>query len=492
MKRTVFSLLYLFIMAGLFVACDDDDDDMPVYGEAELVSFGFYAEDNQEVLLTDYVATSVGQEIRIALPDYVDKTALVARFEATENDVVTVGEEVQVSGETANDFSTPVDYVVTEGTNNSMYTVVIDQLPDAVWGPLTSDATNMREIVLKVNPANQLPYIGFVQSGETTDDYLAGVLALEEGVLAPLGGLASEGRASGISLTFSPEGTPFISFADFTAEVGQSMSAMTYNSGAWSYVGGESGKGITDVRMGNSEIVLKNDGNPFVFAMNNAAGALIRRELNISEYDGSSWSTSVAMPGRASDMIGYIQVSKNVNGVVYLTVYNQNVGSISVYSYADGAWTTLSDDYRDENSTGIHLRDLDMDVDADGNVYVAVADNALGDDVFRPKVMRLDAETGSWSNIGSAIDVDFATTREFSLALSPMGVPHLMFRDTNLFPAVVGFDEDAQDWTSPVVLSEVESSDLSMAFAANGVAYAIFTSANNDQTNLYKYDVPVE
>lgn len=103
-------MLYLFIMAGLFVACDDDDDDMPVYGEAELVSFGFYAEDNQEVLLTDYVATSVNQEIRIALPDYVDKTALVARFEATENDVVTVGEEVQVSGETANDFSTPVEF----------------------------------------------------------------------------------------------------------------------------------------------------------------------------------------------------------------------------------------------------------------------------------------------------------------------------------------------------------------------------------------------
>lgn len=492
MKRTIFSLLYLFVMACIFVACDDDNDDMPVYGEAELVSFGFYAEDNEGVLFNDYVAATIAQEIRIALPDYVDRSALVARFEATEDDVVAVGEELQVSGETANDFSTPVDYVVTEGTNNSMYTVVIDKLPDAVWSPLSSDATNMREIVLKVNPVNQLPYIGFVQSGETTDDYQAGVLVLEEGVLAPLGGLASEGRVSGVSLAFSAEGTPFISFADYTAEVGQSMSAMTYSSGAWSYVGGESGKGITDVRMGNSEIVVKNDGHPFVFAMNNAAGALIRRELNISEYNGSGWTTSVAMPGRASDMIGYIQVSKNVNGVVYLTVYNQNVGSISVYSYTDGAWTTLADDYRDENASGIHLRDLDMDVDNEGNVYVAVADNAMGDDVFRPKVMKLDAETGSWSNIGSAIDVNFATTREFSLALSPMGEPYLMYRDNNLFPAVVSFDEDAQDWNSPVVLSEVESSGLSMAFAGNGVAYAIFTSTNNNQTNLFKYDVPVE
>src|SRR5690606_26744605 len=155
----------------------------------------------------------------------------------------------------------------------------------------------MRELVLKVDPVNQMPYIAYVQSGETTDDYKAGVLSLDYNALVSLGGLASEGRAANVSLAFDAAGSPFISFADYTNEVSQSASVMNYASDAWGYVGGTAGKGITDVRITYNGLVLKEDGTPFLFAMNNSAGALLRRELNISEYNGSAWTTSVAMPG---------------------------------------------------------------------------------------------------------------------------------------------------------------------------------------------------
>lgn len=501
MKKEIFKLFYVLALLVVVAACDDDDPVVEppiVYGDAEMISFGFYAEDNEGILFNDYTIESIEGDFTISLPDYVDKTALVARFEVTEDDTVTINSVLQESGVTVNDFSSPLDYIVSEGTNNTRYTVTVDELPDAVWSQVLVDTTDLREFKMRVNPVNNLPYIVYVLDMEENEDEKVGVFTLEGGLLATVGSATiSEGRAADPSIAFDGNGNPFVSFADYTnadpysTDGGTTYSAtvMSYNGSAWSTVGN---KGVTDGRITYNDIVVKDDGNPMLFCYNylRSGGILAYRELSISDFDGNSWTANVAMPGRPSEDRAFFPTAVNVNGVIYLGVYNANSGTFSVYKNENGTWFTIADSYLDEGATTGNLRDFDMDVDRDGNIYICVADDESGAGIYRPKLLKYDASTETWSKMGTPIAVDFSSTREFSLSISPSGTPFLMYRDDSMFPVVASFDDDAQDWRTPTQLAAIESGNLYMDFGSNGVAYAAYTSSNTGETVLYKYDIP--
>ncbi|MFV0590460.1 MAG: hypothetical protein ACK5M7_03675 [Draconibacterium sp.] len=499
MKKQIFNLFYVLALLATVTACSDDDDPIiepPVYGEATMTSFGFYAEDNEGIILSDYVVDGVTGDFSVSLPDYVDKTALVARFVVSENDTVYVNDVQQESGVSANDFSAPVDYIVSEGTSNTKYTVTVADLPAAVWSLAATDTTDLREFSMRVNPITNVPYLVYVPDMDDSDDEKAGVFKLNGTNLENVGSeTISEGRTTYPRIAFDTVGTPFISFADYTNEdpynagsTTSSASVMSYNGLGWSYVGN---KGVTDGAVTYNNVVVKDDGNPMLFCYNNGRnGILARRELSISDFDGSSWTANIPMQGRPSTDYAYHPTAVNVNGVIYLGVYNSNSGTFSVYKNENGTWTTIAENYLDKGATTGNLRDFDMDVDRNGNVFVCVADDQSGADIYRPKVLKYDATTETWSKVGTPIAVDFSTTREFSLAISPVGTPFLMYRDDSMFPVVVSFDEDTQDWTAPTQLDAVESENLYMDFAPNGVAYAAFTNSNNGGTSVFKYDIP--
>lgn len=502
MKKQIFNLFYVLALLAIVTACSDDDDpiELPVYGDATMTSFGFYVEDNEGVILKDYVAEGITGDFTVSVPDYVDKTALVARFVISENDTVYVNNVQQESGVTANDFSAPLDYIVSEGTNNTKYTVTVANLPAAVWSLAVSDTTDLQEFSMRVNPVTNVPYLAYARDMDDSADEKAGVFKLDGDKLVNVGAeTISEGRARYLRINFDSEGAPFISFADYTnndpykeGSTTSSASVMSYNGSSWSYVGGDAGKGVTDVKITYNDVVIKSDGNPMLFCYNDAAGALIRRELNISDFTGNSWASNLTIPGRASTQYAYHTTAKNVDGVIYLGVYNANEGTFSAYKNTDGSWTTIAESYLQEGATTGNLRDFDMDVDRNGNVFVCVADDEAGAGIYRPKVLKYDATAETWSKVGTPIAIDFSTTREFSLAVSPVGTPFLMYRDDSKFPVVVSFDEATQDWTAPTQLNAVESQNLYMDFAPNGVAYAAFTTAANGGTMIFKYDIPTE
>ncbi len=503
MKKQIFNLFYVLALLTIVTACSDDDDpiDLPVYGDATMTSFGFYVEDNEGVILKDYVAEGITGDFTVSVPDYVDKTALVARFVVSENDTVYVNNVQQESGVTANDFSAPLDYIVSEGTNNTKYTVTVANLPAAVWSLAVSDTTDLQEFSMRVNPVTNVPYLAYARNMDDVDDEKAGVLKLDGDKLVNVGSeTISDGRARYLRIAFDSEGAPFISFSDYTNDdpynpgsTTYSASVMSYNSLGWSYVGN---KGVTDGRITYNDVVVKEDGNPMLFCCNaiRSGGILAYRELSVSNFEGSSWNANVAMPGRPASNATYFPTAVNVNGVIYIGTFNnsEGVGTFSVYKYENGTWATITENYLQEGATTGNLRDFDMDVDHNGNVFVCVADDESGADIYRPKVLKYDATAETWSKVGTPIAIDFSTTREFSLAISPVGTPFLMYRDDSKFPVVVSFDEDTQDWTTPTQLDAVESENLYMDFAPNGVAYAAFTTAANGGTMIFKYDIPAE
>lgn len=90
-----------------------------------ITAFAFEDDDNAS-LTADVTATISGTTITATVPFGTDVTALVATFTTTGASVA-VGATTQVSGTTANDFTSPVQYVVTAADNSTQtYTVTVN------------------------------------------------------------------------------------------------------------------------------------------------------------------------------------------------------------------------------------------------------------------------------------------------------------------------------------------------------------------------------
>jgi hypothetical protein len=94
-------------------------------GPAQFNNYGLLAEHN-EGLSSDVVGQISGNEIYLVVPDSVDLSNLVASFEVG-GVYVKVSDVLQVSGETANDFSGSVYYQL-EGYNTKEYKVTVQHV----------------------------------------------------------------------------------------------------------------------------------------------------------------------------------------------------------------------------------------------------------------------------------------------------------------------------------------------------------------------------
>jgi hypothetical protein len=181
-------------------------------------------------------------------------------------------------------------------------------------------------------------------------------------------------------------------------------------------------------------------------------------------------------------------VSQKLGDAIYLGVFNAvSPNTISVYKYENNNWTAIIDKWADEGAPSFTLRDFDIAVDREGNVFAAFADNS-SEGVLKHRVIRCDAETKEISSVGSYLGGASGGLFNFDLALSPLGVPYLFYRNESLFPVVVSLDKDTQDWTAPNILETAEADNLSIEFTPNGKAYIVYTKGNAIYS--YKYDAP--
>lgn len=498
---------YLMIAVAAFAigSCSKKGDDIPDKADPKMLSFGFYAEDNEDNLFRDYIVSSVtGNAIQVELPKDVDRTKLVARFTTTDNTTVTVSGIPQQSGVTKNDFSTPVDYIITEGKTNARYTVTIVNAADYVWtrvGAYTAEHTPA-VMVMKVNSVTGVPHFLYRLSADEEADQKAYAVKYQDNTWSPLGGAISAGRAgSDLAMVFDKDEQLYVTYPDYitVSSPRGRPTVKRYNGSNWSVVGTEElfPAQVTYTAIGINPV----DNQPILFnyiQTNNYSG-FARRGMSVSYFNGSTWNIHNSITGRPETQVGGITRTKTVDDVLYVAIYNNNVGTphdYSVYTYRQGTWTTIIDKAREEN-TLLSLRDFDMDVDHEGNIYIIVADAEDGG-TSRPRVKKYTAATQTWSQIGNPIDYDHATGRYFSLAVSPGGTPHVLYRNGQEFPVVVSFDPETQDWGTPTVLESVKvkgtSNNMYLEFANDGTGYASYINdiegATDNDIVLYKFDLP--
>ncbi|HRZ98391.1 MAG TPA: hypothetical protein P5084_12615 [Paludibacter sp.] len=486
MKKKFFILLAI---AGLFASCKVDEPEI-VY-ESKFISFGFYAEDNNGVIFQDYVIDTVKTNaIAINLPDEVDKTALVARFTTSVNDVVTVGTVAQVSKVTANNFSAPVDYIVTEGTSNIKYTVTIGKAPSFVWSALPALTTDSAvSSIMKVNKSNGLPYFMYKQYRTTSADQKAAMIKFENNAWVKMGEISEGQVGSYYDLTFSSDGKPYVSYLDYLATVSQANSVSMHNGTSWSYVGGS--KGVTTNKVSYNALSFTADNKLMLFStIDNTTGPLARRELGVSTFASNAWTINQAMAGRAATDVTYLQQARLVKDTLYVGIFNAiTPNSYSLYQYANGAWTTLLDKWKDDASTTGSVRDFDLEVDAKGRVYLAIVDNSSDGATLKQRVVQYNKKSKTVSALGSPISATTGGLFDFDLAVSPFGVPYMMYRNESKYPTVSYFDDETQTWIeSKVFETSDEPTGMNIDFASNGVAFASYVK--NRKLITYKFSAP--
>lgn len=250
-------IIALLVVMLVPAACTDSNN--YVYNDVNapaMLSFGFYKADNPGVLGSDYVveltADQTGgaatQTVSVALPPTVEKNNLVARFTTSEGTTVKVGGAEQVSQTTANDFSQPIDYILTRGSVSRRCEVTVTKA-SLRWVETAQVAgiTTYGNPVLKINPVDQKPYIGFkTRAGNSaTAANHSTVLTLgDDGEWTAVGseGFGHTVNSSYFDFDIAPDGTLYVAYADQQATVLKNgMSVMKYNGSDWEFVGTDKG-----------------------------------------------------------------------------------------------------------------------------------------------------------------------------------------------------------------------------------------------------------
>ncbi|TJZ62952.1 hypothetical protein FAZ15_01225 [Sphingobacterium olei] len=492
--------LVLAITAVAISSCSKKTDDIPDKTDPKMLSFGFFAEDNNENVLRDYAITEVtGTNILIELPKDVDRTKLVARFTTTDNATVTVNGVPQQSKITANNFTTPVDFIVTEGQTNARYTVTIANAADYVWtraGAYTDNTVG--GLQFKIHPQTGVPHFFYMLSATNVDDRKAYVAKYQDNNWASIGDALSAGRVgTDLSMAFDNTGKLYIAYPDYTTTpTTQGPTVQSYNGTDWSVVGGTS---LFPAQVTYSALGINpSDNQPILFnyVNTNNYAPFPRRAISVSYFNGTNWNIHNQITGRPSSQVGGITRSKTVDGVLYIAVYNNNVGAAhdySVYTYKQNVWSTIADKVLEPGATNSNFRDFDMDVDLDGNIYIAISDDGETNGTAKPRVKKYNAATKIWSQVGNVINVNQGLGRYFSVAVSPSGIPHFLYRDEQELPVVITFDTETQDWGTPKVLENVKvkgsTNSMFIDFAHDGTGYVAYIN-ETDNIVLHKYDAP--
>lgn len=459
-------------------------------------SLAFLYENNSDYISKDIVAVIDGTDITVSVPQTADVSKLVATFVTTANNVVTVEGEVQTSNSTANDFTTPVDYIVTnsDGSVNKMFSVTVNKTKGA-WSQIaTMDLyTVYSGPVLKVNPNDDLPYIAFrereVSSIESASANKGHLVKFDGTSWSSVGaaGFSPEINGSTIDLAFLEDGTPYVSFQN-AEEGNKPISVMKYIGsavGAWTMIGNAE---TSDMQSTYPHIALLADDNIIVSQVNNSSkSSLPRRHLVMSYWDGSSWTNRE--PEQTASITTYQNDLCVANGVVYLTSINREVVNgvkygHNVLKYENGVWTSLRSHYVAEGAEQTGTSVLDIAADDNGNVYLATSDNASGSGGYQIRVEKYDAASESWSTVGgNPLDYIIESHNYARIAVAPDGTVFAAYQnyDTKTIEVVYfDFNSSTKQWSSIEKLGEGRvKGEISIDFDSKGVGYLSYVGENN-------------
>lgn len=459
----------------------------------KLLSFGFYKEDNADVLSEDYIGTVSEGLVSISLPGTIDKSNLVARFTTNVGDVVKSADVTLVSQKTALDYSNPIDLTLTnfDGKLNAVYSVIISRKAASFGAPMTISTDKAADAVLKVNPKNNQPYLAYRVYSDDNDETRKNkfnVLTFNGESWANAGSKDSgEGVNSGsMALDFDKEGTPYVAYQSY-AKSPKVATVRKLSGNDWNEIAGESlaaslGEAIsTKVCFG---VISEKD--MIVSQINNSRkGSFERNTMVVSKYNGSDWNSSYH-PDFGSTF-GYLLTMTSSDDAAYLMALSrESPRAYSLYKYAQGEWTTLRSSFIYEGGVQEYASagTFALDCDNEGNLYVLAADDATNNSTWQIRIEKYDIESKTWSVVGGTplpwplMSSNGGAASAFSIA--PDGTPYVAVVESGSDEIkVCTINPETLQWSEGQSVTTGYSSDLSIDFTSTGIMYISYT--DNDR-----------
>lgn len=459
-----------------------------------LQSFGFYKADNPG-LESDYIGLIKGLDVIVRVPESVNQTALVARFETTTGASLKIGDAAQQSKITVNDFSSAPIYTMTAAglTTPAQYTVKLAIL-GRQWVVMGDNLTKTAASSLKlaVNPLTNQPYFIYQRTGRDesdnaipTDNRLVSVLGYNGTVWQHLG--ASTGisafRADATGIAFTSLGIPYISYKDyFNSE--QKATVKKYENGDWATVGTER---FSPVRSDYLSITMSANDVPFVAMAKSGTDAtgVPARGLYVMNYQDSQWNNITPSGGIT---IFYDQLITGLDGNVYLGIMDRSTGvnKPSMFMYKNNAWTAVGPTSFTAPNGIVGFQAVSIAVDAEGEAYLAF--QVAPSSGRMNHVMKYNKTTNTWQELGNAVPsggesnkLAIAVDRDGQLFFAWANASSLMFKT---------FNKATNNWnTERRVISE-KVNEFDMQIAPDGTIYIVASvpvTGKNARTVMYKY-----
>ena len=447
-----------------------------------LTFFSFDGDKNAKALGKTLVGEIKGSEIGVAVPQVADITELVATFSTGAGNKVTVNGVEQVSGVTVNDFSNPVDYMVTnlDGSVNAIFSVTLNRQKGEWTAAPTYEAVPVHAGArILVNPVDDVPFVAFKRHQPTEadardpeKDEKMYAIKFVDGAWTSIGEAFSDKVGSDYDFTLSPSGTPFIAFKNGAVSP-QVTTVMTYAGGAWSTVGENIGTAAT------SKIHLHDIADNKVVVCQ-----IMSNKTFVGIWDGSSWTTGgidalegnprpyeIRMAGDGANAYMFsINRAKALNEVNY---------GHNVMKFDGTSWSGLRQNYLREGASQTSIVGYDITVAPDGTVYLVTGDNAEDVENYHHRVEKYNAD-GTWSQVGSTIDYVLSSRCYSKIAVAPDGTVFVAYPNETVTPKtieVVYFDAATKQWSAPASLGNGDGVEytgdpnLSFVFDSKGKGY---------------------
>lgn len=275
----------------------------------------------------------------------------------------------------------------------------------------------------------------------------------------------STGAASFTSLTFSPDGIPYLAYAD-DGNNGKAT-VRKYRDGLWSVVGID---GFSSGGANYTSLALAPDGIPYVAYSDDSLPSPDRGKATVRKYNGTVWEL-VGSAGFSADTASSLSLAFAPDGNPYVAYSGDDyhTANPAVMKF-DGNWSRAGN--ADVSSSP--ARHTSLAVDSDGTLYVAYADDGNSGKV---SVKKLNDSV--WENVGDT-GLSVYDSAFISLAISPDGFPHVAYSDYGLGGKAVLKRYNGTAWE--VVDAEVSAGQanfISLAFAPDGKPVMAYVDADS-------------
>lgn len=223
----------------------------------------------------------------------------------------------------------------------------------------------------------------------------------------------------------------------------------------------------------------------FVMTCNNSnVGNIKSRNINVTSFNGTSWSTGNVLAGRGVSNT-YFPVMATRNGVMYTFVTNVGTG-LSIYKYDGTKWSTVIDitaagEYA---RFGFGIQEAQgMAIAPDGQIWLALATSTPAGIAC----IKIDPEETDDNvvQIGDLIPLGSAS-RSAQIAIGGEGEAILAYRNENDCLCTAFLNNETWEWNKPEVVTTYPVADVTIRMRADGLPVIAYTA--NDHIEVITID----